>query len=194
MNEKGITELSPEVNLPDFTLTDGKVILRRQKPDWAESMHQAALASVPEVFPWLSWCHADYKLEEAQGWLGQMFEAWDKGLSYEMAIFDSSGQRFLGGVGINNLRPIHKMANLGYWVNTAEGGRGVASSAVKLIADFALGKLGFKRLEIVVALQNISSQRVAEKCGALHEGVQRNRLFLGGKSVDAVMYSLIPES
>jgi ribosomal-protein-serine acetyltransferase len=37
------------------------------------------------------------------------------------------------------------------------------------------------------------SQRVAEKSGALREGVLRNRLLLHGKIHDAAMYSLTPE-
>jgi ribosomal-protein-serine acetyltransferase len=45
----------------------------------------------------------------------------------------------------------------------------------------------------VAAVGNVHSQRVAEKIGATREGILRNRLTLGGKQVDAVMYSLIPE-
>jgi len=46
------------------------------------------------------------------------------------------------------------------------------------------------RLEILVAISNLPSQRVAEKAGAVREGVLRRRLLLHGVSHDAVMFSL----
>jgi len=49
------------------------------------------------------------------------------------------------------------------------------------------------RIEIVAAVDNIPSQRVAEKAGARREGVLRNRLFINGESLDAVLFSLVPE-
>ena len=48
------------------------------------------------------------------------------------------------------------------------------------------------RLEILAAVDNIASQRVAEKAGAIREGIMRNRLVIHGKLYDAVMFSLIP--
>ncbi len=39
---------------------------------------------------------------------------------------------------------------------------------------------------------NSASRRVAEKAGAVFEGVQRNRLLVAGRPRDACMYSLIP--
>ena len=45
--------------------------------------------------------------------------------------------------------------------------------------------------EIVIAVGNRRSQRVAEKVGALREGVLRSRLVLPSGPSDAVMYSLV---
>jgi RimJ/RimL family protein N-acetyltransferase len=49
------------------------------------------------------------------------------------------------------------------------------------------------RIEILVAVDNLASQRVAAKVGAVREGILRNRLLLHGKIHDAVMFSLIPK-
>ena len=46
------------------------------------------------------------------------------------------------------------------------------------------------RLEIVVPVGNVRSQRVAEKLGAHYEGIARQRLRVKGESVDAWQYSL----
>ena len=86
------------------------------------------------------------------------------------------------------------MGNLGYWVRTSAAGRGAATRATRLAARFGFEQLGLHRIEIVAAIDNIGSQRVAEKAGAVREGVLRKRLLIRGKSQDAVLYSLIRET
>src|SRR5712691_5832046 len=84
----------------------------------------------------------------------------------------------------------HRFGNLGYWVRTSATGRGVARAAVRQLADFAFRNTELVRLEIVCAVGNQRSQRVAERAGAVREGVLRDRLLLHGQAVDAIMYSL----
>jgi ribosomal-protein-serine acetyltransferase len=47
------------------------------------------------------------------------------------------------------------------------------------------------RIEIFVVAGNIASQCVAEKVGALREGLLRNRLLIRGEPRDAYVFSLI---
>jgi len=63
---------------------------------------------------------------------------------------------------------------------------------VLLVARFGFDELKLRRIEIVAAINNKASQRVAEKAGATREGILRNRLVVRDKVYDAVMFSLIP--
>jgi RimJ/RimL family protein N-acetyltransferase len=65
--------------------------------------------------------------------------------------------------------------------------------ATRLAARFGFEQLGLQRIEIVAAVGNVPSQRVAEKAGATREGVSRKRLLIHGESLDAVLFSLVPE-
>src|SRR5262249_1277508 len=111
---------------------------------------------------------------------------------YSFGIFDHDQGGLLGGVGLNFIKRVHQMANLGYWVRTSATGRGVATQAVQLAARFGFEQLGLHRIEIVTAVGNVASQRVAEKAGAVRAGVARKRLLIRGASEDAVLFSLIP--
>ena len=53
--------------------------------------------------------------------------------------------------------------------------------------------LNLIRAEIVVAVGNTASLRVAEKAGARREGILRNRMVVREMVYDAVIYSLIPQ-
>jgi ribosomal-protein-serine acetyltransferase len=59
------------------------------------------------------------------------------------------------------------------------------------VARFGFNELKLNRIEIVVAVRNTASLRVAEKVGATREGVLRSRLVAHGQIHDAVMFSLI---
>ena len=68
-----------------------------------------------------------------------------------------------------------------------------AGSAYEFSA-FGFRTIGFARLEIVVAEANLPNRRVAEMLGAAFEGFARKRLLLRGASIDAAMYSLVPDA
>lgn len=158
----------------------------------ARALYEAARESVAEVHPWLAWCHPDYTLAEAVEWARSRAElaARHPVQEYNFVILGPDG-RFLGGCGLNQLNAIHRYANLGYWVRTSAAGRGVATEAARQLAAFAFANTDLVRLEIVCAVGNERSQRVAERAGASREGLLRHRLILHGRPVDAVMFSLI---
>jgi RimJ/RimL family protein N-acetyltransferase len=164
--------------------------IRTYEPDDAEALWEAARESVGEVFRWLPWCHPQYSRAEAIEWIRSRAPLAAAGLEYTFAIVGSDG-RFLGGCGLNQINRMHRFANLGYWVRTSATRQGVATEAVRQVAEFAFGNTDLVRLEIVCAVGNDASQRVAERAGAAREGALRHRLLLHGQPVDAVMYSLV---
>jgi len=59
-----------------------------------------------------------------------------------------------------------------------------------LLSDWAFSNTDLVRLEIVAAVGNRWSQRVAEKVEAVREGVLRKRLLIHGIWHDAVVFSI----
>ncbi|UCD10128.1 MAG: GNAT family N-acetyltransferase [Dehalococcoidales bacterium] len=177
----------------NISLTNGIITLRPYRGEDADSLYEAARESIQEMTPWMPWCHRDYSIQESRDWITDCFEKWKQGNAYDFAITDTSTGRYLGGCGLSDFHRDQAIANLGYWVRTSETKKGVATATTLLLADFGINKLNLKRIEIVVDVDNIASQRVAEKSGATCEGILRNRLAQNGKSTDAVMFSLIPQ-
>jgi ribosomal-protein-serine acetyltransferase len=164
--------------------------VRAYEPEDASALWEAARESIGDVSRWLAWCHPQYSMADAEKWIDSRVPLAAQGREYAFAIVDSEG-RLLGGCGLNQINRIHRFGNLGYWVRTSATRRGVATEAVRQVARFAFGNTDLARLEIVCAVGNDASQRVAERAGAVREGVLRHRLLLHGQSVDAVMYSLV---
>jgi RimJ/RimL family protein N-acetyltransferase len=173
------------------TLSNSLVTIRRYDAVDVLLLFEAARESSAEVSVWLPWCHSDYSMEQSLEWVLRSGKQWDDGREFHFGIFHSPSGAFVGGVGLNELKPEHRLANLGYWVRSAWAGRGVATAAARLAAQFGFEELLLDRIEILAALGNKGSQRVAQKLGALKEGVLRNRLVIHGQAHDAVVFSLI---
>ena len=85
-----------------------------------------------------------------------------EGETHPFAILDDSA---IAGT-INVFSIVHdgpESCTIGYWVDGARNGRGLASDAVAEIVAYAFGELGLHRIEAATLTDNIASQRVLEK-------------------------------
>ena len=179
--------------MQQLELTDEHLIVRTYRDDDVPLLFAAVRESIAEVSPWLPWCHENYSIEESREFIKSRIAAAQGDEHYSFAVFSKDDPRLLGGVGLNFINRVHQFGNLGYWVRTSAGGRGVASTAAALVARFGFEQLGLQRIEILAAVPNIASQRVAEKIGAIREGVLRKRLLIRGEPQDAILFSLVRE-
>ena len=170
---------------------EGAIRIRPYEARDVDPLLEAARESITEVYKWLPWCHPDYAREDSADWVHSRPDQWELDQDYSFVVEEVATGRFLGGAGLNQIDRIHLRANLGYWTRTGAEGGGIATTATRLVAAFGFSELGLERLEILAAVPNLASQRVAEKAGAIREGILRRRLFLFDRMHDAVSYSLV---
>jgi ribosomal-protein-alanine N-acetyltransferase len=84
-------------------------------------------------------------------------------------------------------------ANVGYWVDQARNGRGLASAAVAAVVETAFGELGLHRVEAGTLVDNLASQRVLERNGFTRIGVAPRYLHIGGAWRDHVLFQRTAE-
>lgn len=177
---------------PFAKLTDGVVTLRPYEFGEEHELHAAIRESLPELNPWMSWATERYTVNVARDFIAITRAEWSRGTLYSFAITNSTTGEFLGGCGLSHFHPIYKFCNLGYWVRTRQHGNGYAGRAAKLAAQFAFERANAIRAEIVIAVGNHASKRVAEKIGAHYEGLLLNRMTVRENIYDAHMFSLLP--
>jgi RimJ/RimL family protein N-acetyltransferase len=171
-------------------LSDEDLLLRPFRPDDAHELYCAVKESLRELKPWMSWAADDYTERSAREYIAQARARWEEHTYYALAI--TRPDQVLGACTLSSLHPFYRYCNLGYWVRTSQHGQGIAGRAAKRAARFAFEHLGLIRVEIVIALGNQASLRVAEKIGAHDEGILLNRMVTGRAIYDAHMYSLVP--
>jgi [ribosomal protein S5]-alanine N-acetyltransferase len=86
--------------------------------------------------------------------------------------------------------PVHT-ANVGYMVDAAFRGRGVATAALRLVVARSFGDLGLHRLDAGAMPSNLGSQRVLEKAGFTRVGVLERFLYVATSWQDHVLYEIV---
>ena len=174
-------------------ITDDAVTLRPFRVEDATQLYEAVRESLAELKSWMSWAHDGYSMEEAEGFIKITRARWEEKTLFAFAITDSKTGEILGGCSLSHKNPVYHYCNVGYWVRTSRHGAGIAGRAVLLAARYGFEYGGIIRAEIVAAVGNERSRRVAEKIGAHYEGILLNRMVVGKTVYDAYMYSIIPQ-
>lgn len=159
-------------------------------PHHARQLLAAIEESASDIIRWMGERFAPRTSGDVDAFINE----WVDGASaqqYFGCVAVDERERIVGFGLINQINRTHRFCNLGYWVRNSECGRGVATEITRQLATFAFS-LELERVEIVIEVSNIASQRVAEKAGALREGLLRKRLAgRPGPARDAFMFSLV---
>jgi ribosomal-protein-serine acetyltransferase len=175
--------------VPEVMVGEG-VRLRPFRPGDAAAVLEAVVESGAGLSRYETWAHPGFTLQDAEEYVGWWIKSRGTGAAHYFAIEGPAG-RFLGACGLSGIDRAHRCAGVGFWVRSSASGRGVASEAARLVVEFAFEHLGLERVEVMAAVDNAASRRVAEKIGAQREGVLRRRLVLQGEPTDVVLYAVV---
>ncbi|MEY2430678.1 MAG: [ribosomal protein S5]-alanine N-acetyltransferase [Acidimicrobiaceae bacterium] len=120
--------------------------------------------------------------------------AWRAGLQYVFGIFDNDDDALIGRLSLSNVvRGGWHNATVGYFVDEANNGRGVATEALKLAVDFGFQTASLHRIQAGVMPHNVASIRVVEKAGFRYEGLALRYLCINGVWEDHNIYAVTAE-
>ena len=154
---------------PAGPLTDGEVTLR----PWsmADAMSLEPACGDPDIcrFTMVPW---RYTPADAIDWIQRQEAKRKEGVTIALAITHDDN-RAIGTVAVSDPVWAEKRAALGYWLVKSARGKGIATRAVTLARDWALGELGLEVLELEIEPANEGSVALARRLGAEPTGAQR---------------------
>jgi ribosomal-protein-alanine N-acetyltransferase len=114
------------------------------------------------------------------------------GTGYGFGIFADGG--LAGEITLSSIqRGPFQNAFVGYWVDKARAGRGLAPEATVAVLRFAFEELALHRIEVAIVPRNRASRRVVEKLELREEGVALRYLEIDGRWEDHVRYAITSE-
>jgi RimJ/RimL family protein N-acetyltransferase len=116
---------------------------------------------------------------------------WEAGTDLIWAVRDPADRAILGMLGLN--LDGAGSGEVGYWLGPAGRGRGLVTTAVRLVAEYAFAPegLGLQRLLWYAYVGNWASRRVAWRLGFTIEGAIRSHLTQRGERRDVWVGTLL---
>ena len=141
-----------------------ELTIREYTMDDLEQLDAAIVRNREYLLPWLGpWIKAepigiDKRRELLQTWV----ETYPSGVDNAVGIFDNGV--LVGGTGVHD-RNEPGDVEIGYWVDEAQQGRGIATRVSAALTEFAFAHSHIDRVLIKHNLGNDKSRRVPEKLG-----------------------------
>lgn len=188
MPGRGARAERPPIRLPNPPLVAGALRLRAPAERDIEAIHAAC--QDPLIVRYTRLPH-NYSRRDARAFVFGAPARRDAGISLELVVSDLDDGSLTGVVGLVVDRYDWERAEIGYWTAPAHRGRGIAGTALALLARWALGPGGFVRVELTASVHNRPSLAVAERAGFRREGVARASWPTPQGREDMAVYSLL---
>jgi ribosomal-protein-alanine N-acetyltransferase len=94
-------------------------------------------------------------------------------------VLDSE-DKMIGTCGFTRFDYNNNSGEIGYVINPAYRGRGIADEAVRAVMQFGFETLRLNRIEAKFIEGNSASMRVMEKTGMTFEGYHRSSMYIKG--------------
>jgi ribosomal-protein-serine acetyltransferase len=97
----------------------------------------------------------------------------------------------IGRIGLYSINYSNSLAEIGYWIDELQEGKGIVTKSCKRTLEYAFYELNLNRIEIKCAAANKRSQAVPVRLGFQLEGILRSAELLHGEFHDLYLYSLL---
>lgn len=98
--------------------------------------------------------------------------------------------KFAGVISLHTINIKNHTAEIGYWMEKSMRGKGIGTSAAKMITDYGLRTLGFRRIDGLADVDNAASQKLLLSAGYEKEGILRNKVTRDdGRQIDMALFA-----
>ena len=97
---------------------------------------------------------------------------------------------FAGVISLHTINIKNHTAEFGYWIEKSMRGKGIGTTAAKVITDYGLRTLGFRRIDGLADIDNSASQKLLTSAGFEKEGILRNKVSRDdGRQIDMALFA-----
>ena len=170
------------------TLETERLILRKMARWDAADMYE--YASNPAVTRFLTWdVHPNVRF--SANYLSYLQSKYRSGEFRDWAVTLRSTGKMIGTCGFSHFNFPAYAAEIGYVLNPAYWGNGVAVEAAACVIRFGFEYLELNRIEARCMTGNTQSRRVMEKLGMTYEGTIREGMFVKNRFISVEVCSIL---
>lgn len=147
------------------------LVIRCWEPPDAPMLKDAVDSSLPELRLWMPWALTEPSpLESVRERIAKFRRAFVEGHDWVYGIFDATETRVIGGTGLHPRTQPGRL-EIGYWIRSAETGKGYATEAASALMERAFREHGMSAVEIRCDPRNERSAAIPRRLGFRLESV-----------------------
>ncbi len=162
-------------------------------------LHPARMLDAREMFSlidknrtylrrWLPFIDVTTAVADSEAYLSSVEEQAERNPVFVIRFYG----KLVGLVGFKDTDYDNQRTEIGYWLAENFQHKGIMTSCVRTLVDFAFNDMGMHRIQIRVAEGNTASRRIPLRLGFQKEGVERDGEMLEpGRFVNLETFSLI---
>ena len=132
-----------------------------------------------------------YMRKDAIEFIERSIKVVEEGKELRLLIVDKETDKILGELVGKHLDDENDCVEVGYSLGKDSRNKGIITEAARVLIDYLFKSCGINRVQLLCSTENIASQKVMQKLGAVHEGVCREASKLRGRYHDEHMYSIL---
>lgn len=171
------------------TLRHGLITLRPSRESDVDSIFHACQ---DPIIPAFTTVPAHYTIDHAIDFVRSDPFSFSERREIRFVIDFGNGNdiKFAGVISLHTINIKNHTAEIGYWMEKSMRGKGIGTIAAKLITDYGIRTLGFRRIDGLADVENQASQRLLLSAGFEKEGILRNKVTRDdGRQIDMALFA-----
>ena len=164
------------------------VVLRELQITDAPDMFTTIDSQRDYLGEWLPFVPYTKEIADSQAFINSVVFAPEDQRELVFAII--ADDEFAGTIGFKDTDKANRKTEIGYWLAYQFQGRGIVTSAVQKLCEYAFTETDINRVQIQCAVGNTKSSNIPKRLGFVLEGIIRDgELQANGKFSDIEVYS-----
>lgn len=159
-----------------------------------EERHAAELFELTDrsrehLRPWTPWIDNVKTVDDSKAFIRHSLDQFSKGDGLTTGFWYNGA--LAGIISFDNISHANRSAMISYWIGAPYARKGLTTRTCEALVDYGFRELGFNRIEIWAATENVHSLAIPIKLGFTKEGISRQKQWLNDRFVDIVTYSML---
>ena len=164
--------------------------LRLLQPEHAAELFALVDANRASLREWLPWVDATSKVGDSGKFITTALRERASTRAYQSGIWSMGS--LVGAIGHNRIDVAARIAFPGWWLVPSAQGQGIMTQCCQAVFAHAFTQLLVTRIVVGVATGNVRGHAIVKRLGFKQISTLKNAEVLMNRSVDHLIYSLVP--
>ncbi|MDO8659872.1 MAG: GNAT family protein [Candidatus Parcubacteria bacterium] len=162
--------------------------LRPLNPKDIDELFTLTIKNRNHLKKFLTWITQEYSIEDTKKFISETLEKENAGKMFTRLII--CNDKIIGIVGLHGIGQ-DKNAEIGYWIDENEQGKGIVTEATKKIVNQGFNELNLNRIGLRCAVINPKSCAIPKRLNFKKEGIIRQSVLVENKFLDMEIWGIL---